>query len=104
MGNIEGSFDVGNICTDLDRLEDESVDLISLLSTTMWIHIHTGDDGLKSVLEALCRKSRKYIIIEPQTSTCYRNAMVRLRKMGRPELDVSVERLKWRLKLEKEIE
>lgn len=103
-GTLTGSFESGNICTNLDRLlEDGSMDLISLLSTTMWIHVHAGDDGLKSVLEQLCRKSKRYLIIEPQPSKCYRNAMTRLRKMGRPELKVSAERLQWRPKMDEEI-
>jgi SAM-dependent methyltransferase len=101
---LTGSFEAGNICTDLDRVfKDNSMDLISLLSTTMWVHVHAGDKGLMRVLEQLCRKSRRYLIIEPQPSKCYRNAMTRLRKMGRPELEVSSERLQWRPKLEEEI-
>ncbi|KAI2489494.1 Bicoid-interacting protein 3 (Bin3) [Fragilaria crotonensis] len=103
--NLSGTFESANICTDLDaKIEDRSMDLISLLSTTMWVHVHAGDEGLKSVLEQLCRKSRRYLVIEPQPSKCYRNAMIRLRKMGRPELDVSSDRLKWRLTLDDEIE
>jgi 2-polyprenyl-3-methyl-5-hydroxy-6-metoxy-1,4-benzoquinol methylase len=102
---LTGSFESANICTDLDgKIDDNSVDLMTLLSTTMWIHVHAGDAGLKRVLEQLCRKSRRYLIIEPQPSKCYRNAMIRLRKMGRPELEVSSERLTWRPKLEEEIE
>lgn len=102
---LTGRFESANICTDLDeKLDDNSVDLVTLLSTTMWIHVHAGDAGLKRVLEQLCRKSTRYLIIEPQPSKCYRNAMIRLRKMGRPELDVSSERLTWRTKLDEEIE
>lgn len=103
--HLSGTFEPGNICSDLDaKIEDRSMDLISLLSTTMWVHVHAGDEGLKQVLEQLCRKSRRYLVIEPQPSKCYRNAVIRLRKMGRPELEVSSDRLKWRLKLDAEIE
>ena len=102
---VTGTFEPANICTDLDaKIENGSMDLISLLSTTMWVHVHAGDEGLQLVLEQLCRKSRRYLIIEPQPSKCYRNAMIRLRKMGRPELDVSSEKLQWRPKLDEEIE
>jgi 2-polyprenyl-3-methyl-5-hydroxy-6-metoxy-1,4-benzoquinol methylase len=102
---LVGRFESANICTDLEgKLDDNSIDLITLLSTTMWIHVHAGDAGLKRVLEQLCRKSRRYLIIEPQPSKCYRNAMIRLRKMGRPEIDVSSKRLTWRPKLDEEIE
>lgn len=103
--NVTGHFQAGNLCCDLDSmLEDQSVDLISLLSTTMWVHIHVGDDGLKEVLHLLCKKTRRFLLIEPQPSKCYRNALVRLRKMGRPEFDVRSERLQWRPTIEEEIQ
>lgn len=102
---VTGAFIAGNICADLETtLKDDSIDLISLLSTTMWVHIHVGDEGLKQLLRTLCRKTTRYLLLEPQPSKCYRNAMIRLRKMGRPELNVSSERLKWRPKLEQEME
>ena len=105
IDNLSGTFEAANICTDLDaKIEARSMDLISMLSTTMWVHVHAGDDGLKRVLEQLCRKSSRYLVIEPQPSKCYRNAMIRLRKMGRPELEVSSDRLKWRLTLDDKIE
>jgi SAM-dependent methyltransferase len=105
LAEISGQFKTANLCTDLDdMLEDQSTDLISLLSTTMWIHIQAGDDGLENLLKLLCKKSRRFLIIEPQPSKCYRNAMIRLRRLGRPELDVSSSRLSWRLDLEQQIE
>jgi hypothetical protein len=58
----------------------------TIFSTTMWIHIHSGDDGLHAFLTRACNYTQKYIIIEPQPSNCYRKANVRLRKMKRPEL------------------
>jgi hypothetical protein len=60
--------------------------LTTIFSTTMWIHIHSGDDGLHTFLTRACNYTQKYIIIEPQPSPCYRKANVRLRKMKRPEL------------------
>jgi len=60
--------------------------LTTIFSTTMWIHIHSGDDGLHAFLTRACNYTQKYIIIEPQPSNCYRKANVRLRKMKRPEL------------------
>jgi hypothetical protein len=102
---MTGHFQAGNLCCDLDSmLEDQSVDLVSLLSTTMWVHIHVGDEGLKDVLHLLCKKTRRFLLIEPQPSKCYRNALVRLRKMGRPEFDVTSERLHWRPTIEEEIQ
>jgi hypothetical protein len=58
----------------------------TIFSTTMWIHIHSGDDGLHAFLTRACHYTQTYLIIEPQPSNCYRKANVRLRKMKRPEL------------------
>jgi SAM-dependent methyltransferase len=103
--NVTGEFHVGDICKDLDKLiKDNSMDLISLLSTTMWIHVHAGDDGLKAVLKQICQKTKRFLLIEPQPSKCYRKAMTRLRKIGRPELNVSSDRLKLRPNVEEEID
>lgn len=102
---VTGEFHLGDICKDLDQLiKDDSADLISLLSTTMWIHVHAGDDGLQAVLRQICQKTKRFLLIEPQPSKCYRKAMTRLRKMGRPALHVSSDRLKLRPNIEKEID
>ncbi len=42
--------------------------LTSIFSTTMWIHIHSGDDGLTRFLERACGWTRQYLLIEPQHS------------------------------------
>lgn len=71
-GRRTGEFVAGNVCTDLDTLlEDDSVDLTSLFSTTMWIHLHAGDDGLRKLLEQVCRKTTQFVLIEPQPSKWY---------------------------------
>jgi Bicoid-interacting protein 3 (Bin3). len=69
----------------------------------MWIHIHAGDDGLVSFLRRLCSMT-EYILIEPQPSHCYGRVNVRLRKMNRPEEDISTTRLKIRSNIEAEID
>lgn len=46
-------------------------DLVSLFSTTMWIHVHAGDEGLTQVLQQLCHKARHFFIVEPQPSKWY---------------------------------
>jgi hypothetical protein len=80
-------------------------DLTTIFSTTMWIHVHGGDEVLKSFLERACGWTKTFILIEPQPSGCYRKANVRLRKMGLPELkDVTSTRLKLRPAIEEEIE
>lgn len=63
---IKGSFRAANVC---DAIEDlDSFDMISLLSTTMWIHVHVGDEGLEKLLRGICMRANRYIIIEPQPS------------------------------------
>jgi hypothetical protein len=42
--------------------------LTTIFSTTMWIHIHGGDDGLRSFLERACQWTAKYLLVEPQPS------------------------------------
>lgn len=63
---ISGSFRDANICDAMKFLE--SFDMISLLSTSMWVHVHAGDDGLKELLCEMCSKAKTYIVIEPQPS------------------------------------
>jgi hypothetical protein len=80
-------------------------DLTTIFSTTMWIHVHGGDEGLKSFLERACGWTKNFLLVEPQPSGCYRKANVRLRKMGLPELKiVTSSRLKLRPAIEEEIE
>ena len=70
---VTGDFQVGNICENLDKilLDDDSVDMTSLFSTTMWIHVQAGDEGLRKVLEQICRKTKQFLVIEPQPSKWY---------------------------------
>ena len=42
--------------------------LTTIFSTTMWIHVHGGDDGLKSFLERACDWTSKFLLVEPQPS------------------------------------
>jgi len=79
--------------------------LTTIFSTTMWIHLHSGDEGLRRFLERACCWTKKFVLVEPQPSACYRKANTRLRKMGRPELDdITSNRLKMRPDIEAEIE
>eukprot|EP00581_Thalassiosira_minuscula_P015021 CAMPEP_0183732884 /NCGR_PEP_ID=MMETSP0737-20130205/39614_1 /TAXON_ID=385413 /ORGANISM="Thalassiosira miniscula, Strain CCMP1093" /LENGTH=367 /DNA_ID=CAMNT_0025966013 /DNA_START=34 /DNA_END=1134 /DNA_ORIENTATION=- len=79
--------------------------LTSIFSTTMWIHVHAGDEGLRDFLKRACNWTERFLLIEPQPSGCYRKANMRLRKMGRTELnDVTSSRLKMRPEIEQEIE
>ncbi|CAH0515334.1 unnamed protein product [Peronospora belbahrii] len=55
-------------------------DLVTCFSVTMWIHLNHGDDGLWKFLETVSDMT-EYLIIEPQTWKCYRNAQKRLKRM-----------------------
>ena len=92
MPNVE--FVTANVCN-LKALEEhvpKDLNLLTIFSTTMWIHIHAGDDGLRRILQALCRKTKDFIVIEPQASKSYRSAAARLRKQGLEPIDVSTDR------------
>jgi len=111
--NIISTFQTCNVNNDKDHMDQsrsflksigkDRFDLISVFSTTMWIHIHGGDEGLIDFLKRICSLTN-YLLIEPQPSKCYRSVNVRLRKMNRPEIDTSAERLKMRTDIENEID
>lgn len=102
--NACSSFFANARNTQHDAIPKELFSLTTIFSTTMWIHVHGGDDGLTKFLERACGWTKKYILIEPQHSSNYRKVNVRLRKMKRPEIDVTIERLKMRADIENEIE
>jgi hypothetical protein len=104
--NMSVEFVTADVCS-LEELNEHipnDLNLLSLFSTTMWLHIHVGDDGFRKLLESMCEKSNDFILIEPQASKSYRSASVRLRKQGLGALDVSTERLKLRARIEEEID
>lgn len=68
--SISPSFQVCNLLSD-GWPNEQQVDLTSIFSTTMWIHIHGGDEGLKRVLVDTCKHTKKFILIEPQPSKWY---------------------------------
>jgi SAM-dependent methyltransferase len=103
--SIQASFQEANILsTEISEAEAFTADFTSIFSTTMWIHIHGGDEGLTRVLKKLCAQTRHFLLVEPQPSKCYRNATMRLRKLGQPDFDVSSDRLKLRSNIEEEID
>lgn len=61
----------------------ERFDVAFCFSTTMWIHLNHGDDGLDSLLTCLSNWADN-VIVEPQPWKCYRNASRRLRRAHRP--------------------
>jgi len=87
--SIDATFKVCNLClesehnnaytsylndqnlTSTSTAEEEAKQLFHLttiFSTTMWIHVHSGDIGLKSFLERACLCTKRYLLIEPQPS------------------------------------
>jgi hypothetical protein len=42
--------------------------LTTIFSTTMWIHVHAGDAGLKAFLERACGWTKNFLLVEPQPS------------------------------------
>ncbi|KAL3786850.1 hypothetical protein HJC23_013771 [Cyclotella cryptica] len=42
--------------------------LTTIFSTTMWIHVHAGDEGLKAFLERACGWTKNFLLVEPQPS------------------------------------
>jgi SAM-dependent methyltransferase len=70
-----------------ERLQKElnisTFNLISIFSTTMWIHINHGDSGLRDfflTVKSLLTPSSG-LLVEPQPAKCYTNAARRCRKM-----------------------
>ena len=109
---IDARFEICNLCDEEQQLSKykaflgdvERFDLTTLFSTTMWIHVHAGDVGLREVLIRTCDKT-DMLVVEPQISKCYGRANTRLRKMDRPELDsVTSQELSMRGNIEEEVE
>jgi hypothetical protein len=42
--------------------------LTTIFSTTMWIHVHSGDNGLRSFIERACHWTALFLLVEPQPS------------------------------------
>jgi hypothetical protein len=58
--------------------------LITVFSTTMWIHINVGDEGLHQFFSAVKTflAPKGVLLVEPQPGRCYTNAAKRCRKLG----------------------
>ena len=73
----------------------ERFDLVTCFGTTMWIHIHHGDEGLATFLRSLTKLSSSYLILEPQPSKCYRHARKRMRK-SKITIPEAMNKIQWR--------
>jgi Bicoid-interacting protein 3 (Bin3) len=113
LPNIQASFRVVDVLKEdaypqnnmTEKAKFEyATELTTMFSTTMWIHIHGGDDGLRRVLQHICSITQYWILLEPQPSKCYGRAAFRLRRLGHKPIDVSTERLRLRLNIDDAIE
>eukprot|EP00984_Skeletonema_dohrnii_P013696 scaffold5691_cov81-Skeletonema_dohrnii-CCMP3373.AAC.2 len=66
--NACSSFFADSTKTHQEIMPMKMFSLTTIFSTTMWIHIHSGDDGLTRFLERACGWTKKYLLIEPQHS------------------------------------
>ena len=62
------STSTGESSTITQEVPTQLFHLTTIFSTTMWIHVHSGDIGLKSFLERACLCTKKFLLIEPQPS------------------------------------
>lgn len=65
---VETSIGNGNNSTTNESKVIQQFHLTTIFSTTMWIHVHSGDVGLKQFLERACRYTKRYLLVEPQPS------------------------------------
>lgn len=66
----------------------EAFSLVTIFSTTMWVHINHGTEGLAQFFRHACSLLVPHtgtMLLEPQPSKCYKSAVKRCRKLGLPE-------------------
>ena len=66
--NACSSFFADATQTQQETMPRQMFSFTTIFSTTMWIHIHSGDEGLTKFLERACGWTKKYLLIEPQHS------------------------------------
>ena len=75
------------LASQIERISvGERITLLSLFSTTMWVHIHLGDAKFFEFLQEVCGHC-EFFLVEPQPRKCYKGVNKRLRSMGRPSVD-----------------
>ena len=55
-------------CKSMITKKRQQFHLTTIFSTTMWIHVHGGDVGLRQFLERACNATSRFLLIEPQPS------------------------------------
>jgi len=80
----DGTFRISdsNLVTEFLHLYGrQEFDLVVCFSITMWIHLNYDDDGLFRFLTLISQLGR-FVILEPQPWSCYKNAVKRHKKLG----------------------
>lgn len=65
----------------LQKYNKTKFDMITCFSTTMWIHLHHGDDGLNKFLQTIS-KLATLLLIEPQEWKSYKSAVRRMTRLN----------------------
>ncbi|GFT91723.1 pre-miRNA 5'-monophosphate methyltransferase [Nephila pilipes] len=65
----------------LQKYNKTKFDLVTCFSTTMWIHLHHGDDGLNKFLNTISKLTR-LLLIEPQEWKSYKSAVRRMIRLN----------------------
>lgn len=71
----------------LSSLAPGRLSLVSLFSTTMWLHVHLGDEGFAGFLRGVAGRC-ELLLVEPQPKRAYRKINKRLGAMKRPAVDI----------------
>ena len=73
-------------CFDFMVEQEDEIDMkskfsfVCCFSSTMWIHLHYGDEGLNKFLRKLSSMTHGAILLEPQNWDSYKTARKRIRK------------------------
>lgn len=72
--------------------EAGSLDTVTCLSVTKWVHLHHGDAGLRALFEKFARLLAPggLLVLEPQPWSSYRSAAFKMRQAGRATLAAAV--------------
>lgn len=72
----------GDFTSDAYTQAPGSIDMVTAMSMTKWVHLHQGDDGLKAMFVKIFTvlSPGGLLLIEPQPWKSYQNASAKLRK------------------------
>ncbi|KAF8764924.1 Pre-miRNA 5'-monophosphate methyltransferase like protein [Argiope bruennichi] len=91
--DIMSNTSVSQLESFLQKYNRTEFDLITCFSTTMWIHLNHGDNGLDNFLSTIS-KLGKYLLLEPQEWKSYKSALRRMTRLNREAF--ALEKLKTR--------